>query len=41
VKGNAAKVYSRGKLIVDEGKFVGEAGHGKFLRSEANAGGMI
>ncbi len=31
VKGNTAKVYSRGKLIVDGGKFLGEAGHGKFL----------
>jgi dihydropyrimidinase len=41
VKGNAAKVYSRGKLIVDQGQFIGEAGHGTFLRSQANAGGMI
>jgi dihydropyrimidinase len=40
VKGNAAKVFSRGKLIVDEGKFIGEAGHGKFLRTEASPGGM-
>ncbi|WP_041596875.1 dihydropyrimidinase [Granulicella tundricola] len=40
VKGNASKVYSRGKLIVDEGRFVGEAGYGRFLRTEANAGGM-
>jgi dihydropyrimidinase len=40
VKGNATKVFSRGTLIVDEGKFIGHAGHGRFLRSHANAGGM-
>ncbi len=45
VKGNAAKVFSRGKLIVDldaQGiaKFTGNPGHGRFLKREANAGGL-
>jgi dihydropyrimidinase len=41
VKGNAAKVYSRGKLVVDEGRFVGEPGHGRFVKRKANAGELI
>ena len=41
VKGNAAKVWSRGKLVVDEGKFIGTAGHGKFLKRQATAGELI
>ena len=41
VKGNAAKVWSRGKLVVDEGKFIGTAGHGKFLKRRATAGDLI
>jgi dihydropyrimidinase len=40
VKGNVAKVFSRGELIVDQGKFLGTAGHGKFLHRTANAGGL-
>jgi dihydropyrimidinase len=43
VKGNAAKVYSRGELIVDNGsspgRFLGATGRGRFVRREANAGG--
>ena len=41
VKGNTAKVYSRGKLIVDLGKFLGEAGHGQFLKREADVGASL
>ena len=41
VKGNAAKVWSRGELVVDEGKFVGHAGHGRFVKRKANAGELI
>ena len=40
VKGNIAKVFSRGELIVDHGKFLGAAGRGKFLHRTANAGGL-
>ncbi len=44
VKGNAAKVFSRGELMVDNtvrpGAFLGKAGRGRFLRREANAGGL-
>jgi dihydropyrimidinase len=44
VKGNAAKVFSRGELVVDNttrpGKFLGATGRGRFLRREANAGGL-
>ena len=44
VKGNAARVYSRGELVVDNaaqpGKFLGERGRGRFVRREANAGGF-
>jgi dihydropyrimidinase len=40
VKGNAAKVYLRGELVVDGGRFVGRPGHGRFLKREANAGGL-
>jgi dihydropyrimidinase len=32
VKGNARQVYSRGELVVDAGKFVGEVGRGRYLR---------
>ena len=41
VRGNAAKVYCRGKLVVDHGAFVGEAGFGRFLRRKANAGALV
>jgi dihydropyrimidinase len=43
VKGNAARVYSRGELVVDNGsspgQFLGATGRGRFVRREANAGG--
>jgi dihydropyrimidinase len=38
-KGNVAKVFSRGELIVEGGKFLGKPGRGRFLHREANAGG--
>ena len=44
VRGNAAKVWSRGELVVDNvaqpGKFLGTTGRGRFVKREANAGGM-
>lgn len=44
VKGNAAKVYSRGELVVDNatqpGVFLGRTGRGRFVKREANAGGF-
>ena len=44
VKGNAAKVWSRGELVVDNvaqpGKFLGATGRGRFVKREANGGGM-
>ncbi len=44
VKGNAAKVFSRGELVVDNvanpGKFLGATGRGHFVRRECNAGGF-
>jgi dihydropyrimidinase len=44
VKGNAAKVFSRGELVVDNtsqpGKFLGATGRGQFIKREANAGGL-
>jgi dihydropyrimidinase len=40
VSGNARHVFSRGELVVKDGKFVGRAGHGRFLEREANAGGF-
>jgi dihydropyrimidinase len=41
VKGNAAKVFSRGELIVGDGKFIGTPGRGKFLKRKANASVLI
>jgi dihydropyrimidinase len=41
VKGNVAKVFSRGELVVDGGKFIGEPGRGRFLKRKANAGELI
>jgi dihydropyrimidinase len=32
VKGNVRQVFSRGELVVEGGKFVGEVGRGKYLR---------
>lgn len=44
IVGNAAKVYSRGELVVDNvaqpGKFLGKTGRGKFIKRECNAGGF-
>jgi dihydropyrimidinase len=44
VQGNAAKVFSRGELVVDNtaqpGKFLGATGRGRFVRRMANAGGF-
>jgi dihydropyrimidinase len=44
VRGNAAKVFSRGELVVDNvgrpGEFLGATGRGRFVKREANAGGM-
>jgi dihydropyrimidinase len=41
VKGNVAKVFSRGELVVDGGKFRGTPGRGRFLKRRANAGELI
>ena len=41
VQGNAAKVYSRGALVVDRGAFIGKAGHGKFLKRQPNANTLV
>ncbi|QMV17602.1 dihydropyrimidinase [Granulicella sp. 5B5] len=44
VKGNAAKVFLRGELVVDNttrpGEFLGATGRGRFVRRETNAGGF-
>jgi dihydropyrimidinase len=44
VKGNAAKVFARGELVVDNvahpGKFLGATGRGRFVKRECNAGGF-
>ena len=44
VRGNAAKVFSRGQLVVDNvaspGRFLGATGRGRFLHRTANAGGF-
>jgi len=40
VKGNARDVYSRGELVVKDGKWIGQTGRGRFLKREANAGGF-
>jgi dihydropyrimidinase len=45
VKGSATKVFSRGEMVVDNtampGKFLGKAGRGRFVKREANAGGLV
>jgi len=38
VRGNARDVYSRGELIVSNGKFIGRPGRGRYLRREARGG---
>lgn len=40
VRGNAKHVFSRGDLVVKDGKWIGEVGRGRFLKREANAGGL-
>jgi dihydropyrimidinase len=40
VRGNTKHVYSRGQQIVINGKFIGTKGHGRFIKREANAGGL-
>jgi dihydropyrimidinase len=40
IKGNAKHVYSRGQQVVDDGKFIGKVGYGRFIKREANAGGL-
>jgi dihydropyrimidinase len=40
VKGNARDVFSRGELVVKDGKWIGQTGRGRFLKREANAGGF-
>jgi dihydropyrimidinase len=34
VKGAPKQVFSRGRLIIDQGKFVGRAGQGEFLKRQ-------
>jgi dihydropyrimidinase len=41
VKGNVAKVFARGELVVDHGEFLGKPGRGRFLKRKANAGELI
>lgn len=38
VRGNARQVISRGEVIVDNGKFLGSAGRGQYLRRTARGG---
>ncbi len=38
VRGNARQVYSRGELIVENGKFLGKRGRGHYLRRAARGG---
>ena len=44
VRGNAAKVFSRGELVVDNvsspGEFLGKTGRGRFVKRAANFGGF-
>ncbi len=40
IRGNAKHVFSRGDLVVENGKWIGEGGRGRFVRREANAGGL-
>ncbi len=38
IKGNAKTVLSRGEVVVADGKFLGKAGRGKFVKRDAYAG---
>ena len=40
VRGNARHVFSRGQQVVTNGEFTGTKGHGRFIKREANAGGL-
>jgi dihydropyrimidinase len=40
VSGNAKHVFSRGELVVKDGKWIGQTGRGRFLKRQANAGGF-
>jgi dihydropyrimidinase len=40
VRGNARHVFSRGELVVEDGRWIGEPGRGRFVKREANAGGF-
>jgi dihydropyrimidinase len=37
-KGNAETVLSRGEVIVEQGKFLGKTGRGKFIKRDTYAG---
>ena len=41
VRGNVHSVYSRGELVVAQGKFLGQPGRGRFLKRQANAGELF
>ena len=38
VQGNARQVFSRGEVIVDQGRFLGKTGRGAFLKRAARGG---
>jgi len=38
VRGNAKRVYSRGELIVENGRYLGKVGRGQYLRRAARGG---
>jgi len=38
VRGNARTVLSRGDVIVDGGRFLGQAGRGQYLKRAARGG---
>lgn len=39
LQGNVSKVFSRGEMVVDAGRWIGKVGRGKFIPRAANAGG--
>lgn len=40
VDGNAKHVFSRGQMVVQDGRWIGETGRGRFIHRAANAGGL-
>jgi dihydropyrimidinase len=40
VRGNTKHLFSRGDQVVENGKWIGETGRGRFIKREANAGGL-